>query len=52
MAVTPNGRKLYVANGGSNSNNVSVLLTDSPIPVGSEPLAFGKFIQSGEGNDD
>jgi YVTN family beta-propeller protein len=50
VAVTPNGRKLYVANGGSN--NVSVLLTDSPIPVGSEPLAFGKFIQSGEGNDD
>jgi YVTN family beta-propeller protein len=48
LAVTPDGSKVYVANG---ENAVSVIATatntviGSPIPVGSDPLPFGVFIQ-------
>jgi YVTN family beta-propeller protein len=47
VAVTPDGSKVYVENGGSNS--VSVISTASnkvtaTIPVGSGPVALGNFI--------
>jgi YVTN family beta-propeller protein len=49
VAVTPDGSKVYVAN--VFSNDVSVIDTatntvvGSPITVGRNPMAFGKFIQ-------
>src|SRR5262249_13188841 len=49
VAVTPDGSKVYVANSGDGT--VSVISTGtntvigSPIPVGSQPLALGVFIQ-------
>jgi YVTN family beta-propeller protein len=51
VAVTPDGRKVYVANAGSNT--VSVIDTetntvvDPPISVGNAPLAFDIFIRPG-----
>ena len=54
IAVTPDGSKVYVANEGSNNNNVSndVSVIDTAtntvvatINVGSLPIAFGNFIQ-------
>ena len=47
VAVTPDGSKVYVANGASN--NVSVIATvtnrvTATINVGSGPVAFGVFI--------
>jgi YVTN family beta-propeller protein len=48
VSVTPDGRKVYVANSGDN--NVSVIDTarntvTTTIPVGGSPIAFGVFIQ-------
>jgi YVTN family beta-propeller protein len=48
VAVTPDGNTVYVAN--FSSNTVSVIATASntvtaTIPVGSDPVAFGLFIQ-------
>ena len=48
LAITPNGEFVYVAN--FDTNNVSVISTATntvvgvPIPVGSNPVAFGYFI--------
>jgi S-layer protein (TIGR01567 family) len=49
VAVTPDGKKVYVAN--QNDNNISVIDTDTnkvtaTIPVGSYPIAFGQFIEN------
>jgi YVTN family beta-propeller protein len=48
VAVTPDGSKVYVAN--TLSNTVSVIATATntviaAIPVGTNPVAFGIFIQ-------
>ena len=48
VAVTPDGRKVYVANSGSN--NVFVIDTASnsvlaEVSVGIQPVAFGAFIR-------
>jgi YVTN family beta-propeller protein len=50
LAVTPDGSKVYVANYNGQADTVSVINTatntviGSPIPVGGNPFAFGKFI--------
>ena len=48
VAVTPDGSRVYIAN--QSSNNVSVIDTTTntvtaTVPVGSDPFAFGVFIQ-------
>jgi YVTN family beta-propeller protein len=49
VAVTPDGSKVFVANQGSGSVSVIATATNtvtgSPIPVGQDPVAFGKFMQ-------
>jgi YVTN family beta-propeller protein len=48
VAVTPDGRKIYVANSESNTVSVISAATDkvtATIPVGKSPAAFGIFIQ-------
>ena len=48
IAVTPDGRKVYVANSGDNSVSVidaSKNVVTVTIPVGEAPFAFGIFIQ-------
>jgi YVTN family beta-propeller protein len=47
VAVNPDGTKLYVTN--QNGNDVSVINTTTntvtaTLPVGTYPIAFGKFI--------
>ena len=48
LAVTPDGSKVYVANGGEGTVSVIATATNtvtgSPITVGSQPGAFGIFI--------
>jgi YVTN family beta-propeller protein len=46
--VTPDGRKVFVANYAANTVSVVDAATNmltTTIPVGSDPLAFGIFIQ-------
>ena len=49
VAVTPDGSRVYVANSGDNAvsviDTISNTVIGSPIPVGSQPLPFGIFIQ-------
>jgi YVTN family beta-propeller protein len=51
VEVTPDGKKVYVANGGSGYGTVSVIdaatdqVVGTPIPVGNFPRAFGLFLQ-------
>jgi YVTN family beta-propeller protein len=47
VAVTPDGCKVYVANGASNEVSVIATATNrvtAAITVGSGPVAFGAFI--------
>jgi YVTN family beta-propeller protein len=48
VSVTPDGRKVFVANYAANTVSVIDTATNmviTTIPVGSDPLAFGIFIQ-------
>ena len=48
VSVTPDGRKVYVANFDANEVfevDAGTWAIAAPIPVGNEPLAFGNFIQ-------
>jgi YVTN family beta-propeller protein len=48
VSVTPDGRKVFVANYAANTVSVIDTATNAliaTIPVGSDPLAFGVFIQ-------
>jgi YVTN family beta-propeller protein len=52
VSVSPDGSRVYVANGGSN--NVSVINTSTntvvaTVAVGSYPFSFGNFITAGSG---
>jgi YVTN family beta-propeller protein len=49
VSVTPDGKKVYVANWGNQPGRVSVIDTSTntvtaSVPVGSDPVAFGQFI--------
>jgi len=48
LAVTPDGTKLYVVNGGDNTASVidvAINKVVAVLPVGNAPSAFGVFIQ-------
>jgi YVTN family beta-propeller protein len=48
VAVTPDGSKVFVANGGDNTVSVIATATNTVVavlPVGNGPSAFGVFIQ-------